>query len=509
MRRLALPPMSPVNLRAALNYGLAAWFKVMPGHPRGGTRGRYWQNLVGPIDTAAVVDATSLLSHWALGEGGATARDTQGTNNGTYTGTVTRDVLGPSRAAKGITLDGNSANYVLCKSGTIVATLTNSTVEAWFKTTAGAGEKVIYCERAAAGNDIWKLELTAGSLQLTHRDDAGTLTQVNRASSLANGIWYHVAITKSGTTAKLYLDGAQLGADITILGTDTMTNAGIEARIGSDKADGTPTWNGQLAGVAVYNAALSAATIAAHYAGTQRRAFAWTHGDFNWVRNAPPGGFGAVKTNGTGSQKVWNTFGLSTTAFTIALWVWISGTSLSGAFLHIGGNTDGVGLGVGATTFDDVGNDLIGLSGGVVWYDTNTTIGTGWHHVAITQSGGNAQVLYLDGKQAATFANAAMAAPWQAINLGGTLTERYFTGLVDGVRIYTVAKTADQMMRLYQEEKRGNPTTLNWDTRSRMIRAGTPRGGGGKPSGGPGGKNGGKKRILGRRQPGTALMGGM
>jgi hypothetical protein len=211
------------------------------------------------------------VSYWRLGESsGTTATDEEGTNNGTYTGTVTLGVTGlvindPNTS---VSLNGNNANYIEAKNGTIVCTNTNASVEAWVNLSSIAGGQSIYCERAASGNDIWKLEVAptpnTHKLQWTHRDDGGTLFQVHSSTTVDDSKTHHVVITKSGTAIQLYVDGLADGSG-TMGGTNTLTNAGLEARIGNDKGDSTIPLNGTIDEVAVYSSALTATQVLKHF----------------------------------------------------------------------------------------------------------------------------------------------------------------------------------------------------------------------------------------------------
>lgn len=78
-------------------------------------------------------------------------------------------------------------------------------------------------------------------------------------------------------------------------------------------------------------------------------------------------------------------------------WVNLDSTSEKGLFMEYGDDTDGVGLGVGTNDADTAGNDLIGLCDFIEWDDTNTAIGTGWHHVAVVLADAEDLFYYIDG----------------------------------------------------------------------------------------------------------------
>lgn len=135
---------------------------------------------------------------------------------------------------------------------------------------AGGVFPTIYGERAAAGNDIFKLEVTdAGKLQLTYRDDAGTINQIATATTVADDEWHFVALTKDGTAIKIYVDDVEVKTG-TLTATDTFTNADLQSRIGGDIAGGiNAAYTGYIDEVALYvNRVLVASSITYHYRAT-------------------------------------------------------------------------------------------------------------------------------------------------------------------------------------------------------------------------------------------------
>lgn len=113
---------------------------------------------------------------------------------------------------------------------------------------------------------------------------------------------------------------------------------------------------------------------------------------------------------------------LGTTDAFLSCWVNLDSISESGAFIKVGTTGNGYGLGVGGSTFDDAGNNLIGLYEAVAWKDTNTNIGTGWHHVALRVDNNDDVTLHLDGISQAGFVAAAPIAPTSGTNTIGGYT---------------------------------------------------------------------------------------
>jgi hypothetical protein len=150
---------------------------------------------------------------------------------------------------------------VIVKSGVILAGQANFSILAWAKfNTGAANQSVVYCERAAAGSDILKFQADLGSgvnkLLFSYRDDAAVVNQVTGNTLIKDGQWHPIAVTKAGTTLKLYVDG-RLDKTSTLTTGDTLTNASMSSRIGSDIASAGETMDGWLAKVAVYRSTLT------------------------------------------------------------------------------------------------------------------------------------------------------------------------------------------------------------------------------------------------------------
>lgn len=78
--------------------------------------------------------------------------------------------------------------------------------------------------------------------------------------AINDGGWHHLALTKSGTAIKFYVDGALVGSD-TVLGGSNLTRIDV----GVDSLQSGTKYKGNLGQVAIYAATLSAARVLAHF----------------------------------------------------------------------------------------------------------------------------------------------------------------------------------------------------------------------------------------------------
>lgn len=157
--------------------------------------------------------------------------------------------------------------------------------------------------------------------------------------------------------------------------------------------------------------------------------------------------------NGSSDQvSIPSNFGIDTSNASVAMWVNVPSTSDKGTFIKIGGRSGGFGIGVGSNNFDGNGNKLIMLYEYVRWIPTNTSIGTGWHHVAMVIDSSGVPTAYLDGQKAGSYPGGSARMPEAAAGIGGYLSGegwRNFTGIIDEVQIYNRALSSFEVAGLY------------------------------------------------------------
>ena len=177
--------------------------------------------------------ARGLVRAWLHNEGGGAIRDICTDSFASPSGGSPIPLWSACGAGFGLqTLGATSSGYSQLHPTKLVADLANSSIVAVVATTdvtLTPGGRTIYCERAAAGNDIWKFmksDDVAGSTQIAfvHRDDAATLSSIVGTANITSGKPFSVGVTKAGTSIILYVHGQKDGSG-TLTGTDTMTNA--------------------------------------------------------------------------------------------------------------------------------------------------------------------------------------------------------------------------------------------------------------------------------------------
>lgn len=104
--------------------------------------------------------------------------------------------------------------------------------------TAGDNQQAIMSQwlsgtgKAEPTERCWIIEYYQGNLRFYYSADSGSVTNsVDRSWSPSADTWYHIAITRSGDVVRMFIDGTQLGTDITF--TTTLNDSVAPFVIGS------------------------------------------------------------------------------------------------------------------------------------------------------------------------------------------------------------------------------------------------------------------------------------
>lgn len=204
--------------------------------------------------------ADSPIGYWRLGEpSGTTAADASG--NG-HDGTYTSVSYGQTGALATSSDTAIKTDYL---AGTVeiadndVFDLTGDfTLECWAK--QGTSVDAIHKMAVASSTILFRWRFGNSVVDLAQY--SGTLKTVAATAPLNSDQWNHIVVTKSGTTVTHYKNGVANGSG-TISGTIAASLDPV--RIGYNSA--ADTYGGSYVDeFAVYNTALSAERIAAHYA---------------------------------------------------------------------------------------------------------------------------------------------------------------------------------------------------------------------------------------------------
>ena len=212
-----------------------------------------------------LVMAHGPVAYWRLDEtSGGTAADETGTFDATYTNAPDLGQTGVMQDGSGslsINLDGNK--HVLGADSAALEFTGSApfTLEAWFITDTVAGNAIIIQKQENGKVDGWELG-RASSVLFFSREGGGVLSEIVTGNVVFVGTTHYVVGTYDGTTLSLYLDGALIATDATVVSMDA--NA-VTLSIGRDSVTGAANLDGRIDEVAIYDRALTPAEILEHW----------------------------------------------------------------------------------------------------------------------------------------------------------------------------------------------------------------------------------------------------
>ncbi|MDN3670442.1 cellulose binding domain-containing protein [Echinicola jeungdonensis] len=166
-------------------------------------------NALGESDSSLEVSATpGQVGYWKFDETeGSDAADSWGDNMGALSsGTIFSEGL----IDNAVRLNG-SDGYVTLPEG-IVSSLTDFSISTWIKLDEVDTWARVFDFGSGRDNFMFVTPRNGASGTLRYGINNGTGQQrINTGSTLTSGRWYHLAVTQSGTTAILYLDGVEVG----------------------------------------------------------------------------------------------------------------------------------------------------------------------------------------------------------------------------------------------------------------------------------------------------------
>jgi glucose/arabinose dehydrogenase len=214
----------------------------------------------GTTSYRTTVLADGPVAYWRLGDtgDGIIATDDAGVLSGWYGGTLTRGVAGAiaGDANSAVALDGTSGYVGVPDYSQLDLANGPLSIEFWVKRRTTGGPQAVI-DRGPGSFQVF----FGSDNRLTVARNGGAVLARDAAALTDIDAFHHFVITKSGTSTRIYRDGA----DVTAPGTDaTLTNTTTNLWLGRWN-DGTAYAGIVLDEVALYGSALSAARVTAHY----------------------------------------------------------------------------------------------------------------------------------------------------------------------------------------------------------------------------------------------------
>jgi hypothetical protein len=214
---------------------------------------------------ADAVLADSPIGYWRLGESsGTTAADASGGGHpGTYNGgNVTLGVTGAVGGNTAITSNGSVTGPPVTIA-TYASTPTTLTIEGWVRlnvTPPARHQCLMSISLDATTRIMAEARRNATGNRVALWDNVNSWRE-STAAALTTGVWHHLAYVINGSVVTFYIDGAAAGSVTTGAVPTTPTSPIIGSGLG-----GVDLLLGDIDEVALYNTALSAGRIAAHFA---------------------------------------------------------------------------------------------------------------------------------------------------------------------------------------------------------------------------------------------------
>ena len=463
-----------------VNGSLVATGTTFTGSPYDGTRsvqigrredGKYLNAVIDDVrvynrvlSASDIEELYSLRLHWKLDEtSGTTATDSSAyENTGTYVGSPT--LGGAARRQSGVSFPSN-AQYVsraaTSSLNDLGANNADFSVAMWVKPNAGAGTWRPLVHKGSTnlerGPGIW-LQPTVNKIHYristTYSWNEGT----DSITALSSGQWSHVAIIRSGTSYKCYINGA-LDSTYTIIGTTTGNSGPLY--VGDD-----PWYAGSnvtLDDVRIYRRALTPTEIVEMYGLVG-------HWKLNETSGTTAGDSSGIGNNGTLNNGPTWTSGARSNALQcdgtndyvnvphhaslslvedMSFSAWVQTNNLTVAWRTIASKGNNY-------YFDTYGDEVsFGFHDGTSWVDfTSTNVNlkaNTWYHFAATFDNSTNQVtLYVNGVAVLSGSTTSVpVANTSTFSLGSWSGTEYFSGAIDDVRVYNRVIDATEVLEQY------------------------------------------------------------
>jgi CSLREA domain-containing protein len=241
------------------------------------------------VNPTSCTPAPSGMIAWWPGDGNTD--DIVGGHNGSLQNGAT---FAAGKVNQAFAFDGSNAVVQVADNAAWNFGANDFTIDTWVNFNAISGNDVLVAhdEGTGHGNNKWIFWLNQGQLKVHLNGPAfplGAGVDIGVPWAPAAGLWYHVAVTRSGSSNayKFYVDGAQIGTDQI----DATVIPVAVAPLTIGKAEAIPSLNGLLDEVEIFNRALTSNEVQAIYG----------HGSFGKCRTctaAPSGMVGWWPGNG-------------------------------------------------------------------------------------------------------------------------------------------------------------------------------------------------------------------
>jgi hypothetical protein len=214
-----------------------------------------------------ILATAGLVGYWRLGEASGAAVDLKNARNGTVTGaTYGQTGLLTGDSDKAMLFDADGEKVVITDNAAFAMT-TGLSIEAWVRLDSNPASTQIMGRRTAANLGGYILGISSGGAPSIEGYLGVATWQNATGAALTPGATVHLVGTFDGAFLRLYKNGTQETFNVQDwTGFPISDQASSIVSIGHSPIGANASFRGVIDEVALYNAALSPATIAEHYA---------------------------------------------------------------------------------------------------------------------------------------------------------------------------------------------------------------------------------------------------
>lgn len=451
---------------------------------------------------AGPVPTSGLVGHWTLDEtSGSTIRDySPSGNNGTWSDAVNNDVTEESTVGQvnnAITFD-NSIDHINLGNPAELQITGGLTISAWARPASSHdGHIVAKWDWPNENNASYRLQtdtVSGSDIDYEFRVYSGSCGAATSARSgevtVTTNEWHHiVGVYEPSSAVQLYIDGILASEETTGIPA-SLANCASDVLIGTNSGATLQEWEGDLDDIRVYNRALTSTEISTLYQNTggddTSLALHLKLDETSGTVSADSSVYGNDGTLNNFSVPAWSSNGTLdgallfdgtddvivvpdansldiNNAITVAAWI---NTTCSPDFADSNRECRILQKGSGTTDSSsyalDIDDDTVGYEalhfcvnyGGIddpqcIYTNSGTVVNDGtWHHVAASWDGTELS-LYVDGQldNTASYSAGSVVANSDPVTIGGRNDGNGddYSGLMDDVRIYTRALSANEI----------------------------------------------------------------
>jgi len=195
----------------------------------------------------SVVSSTNALFHLPFIEAGIIDKS-QTASNGILTGNTQSSTTQTKYLSSSMYFDG-SGDYIEVSHDPVFNLTKDFTIECWAYFNSLSSNRVMIEKYDNTNSASWELYWRSTGSSISFYADATPLLQDPSTSTVTTGQWYHIAVSRTGSTVKLFIDGTEVDSATS----STAFTATVPMQIGRQRVNNTAQFNGYLSDVRITN----------------------------------------------------------------------------------------------------------------------------------------------------------------------------------------------------------------------------------------------------------------